>query len=813
MSEDRLEKAIEAMKSEPVDPEKIENAQTRVRLKLENGSTSICEEFQAAFPDYVQGKLAGNRTLLLEDHLSRCSSCRTHLADLKGERKVLAMPERKTSRWPRWGTWAAIAATAVFALYLGRHSIDSALAPRGAIATVASVDGALYLVPEGTLETGSTISQNDVVRTAPGSHARLRLTDGSLVDINESSELSVQGAWSGNSIQLQRGDILVQAAKQHRGQLRVQTRDALTSVKGTVFAVSSGLSGTLVSVVEGSVAVAHSGTDVLLSPGEQESTNPVLESSVQQAIAWSPDAETYIGMLASLVQVGKQIAELPLPQLNTQSRLIQYMPPNMYVYGALPNLGDNLNQAITLIEQQAAENAVFSQWWDSIKGPDLENLVDGIQTITQYLGNEIVYGYAAGDPGAGAHIPVIFAEVQPGQQSQLEEALRMLNSGAAALPYSLAEPLLVASNSQQNLDWLLKNLGQGAASPFASEIAARYSYGIGWLLGIDIHSSIPPSGAPEFIQAQTPQYLFFDQRNPQGIPENEMVVTFNGPRTGLPSILSATGSGGAAEYVSAGSLVSVYVATREPQQMFEEVLNQVSRLNPSLLNGMYQAESALGIDFSNDLARAVGTEYAFSLESVSTAGPVWTLSILVNDSYTLEDSVQRLVEACNAKLENAGQSRRISYNQDTADGRTWTTLQPDWIPLTLTWTYDRGYMVAASDRGAALRAIATRNGGMPLIWSSPFQQQLPASAGLHPSGFAWLNTKGSFQNLAALVSNTDIRKLLMERDPILIVFDAGTEQIRAVSRTRLSSVFMDVLLLQGLGKTNPEQQELKTVAR
>ena len=81
MSEDRLEKAIEAMKNEPLDPEKIEIVQARVRRKLESRDTPVCEEFARDFQDYVQEKLTGNRKLLLEDHLGRCPNCRAHLAD------------------------------------------------------------------------------------------------------------------------------------------------------------------------------------------------------------------------------------------------------------------------------------------------------------------------------------------------------------------------------------------------------------------------------------------------------------------------------------------------------------------------------------------------------------------------------------------------------------------------------------------------------------------------------------------------------------------------------------------------------------
>jgi hypothetical protein len=803
MSENRLEKAIEAMKNETFDPEEIESAQKRVRRKLE-GDTPVCEEFRQDFQDYVHEKLPATRKLLVEDHLSRCPNCRAYLAGLKGERKVAAMPERHAARWPRWATWAAIAAAALCALYLGRNNIDTLLAPRGPIATVASADGELYLVPGRTLEPGSAVNASDVVRTGPDTHARLRLSDGSLVDVNASTVLSVRGAWSGNSIQLQRGDIIVQAAKQRRGHLRVQTRDSLTSVKGTVFAVSSGLSGTLISVVEGSVAVSYSGTDVLLSPGEQEATNPALESSVEQAVSWSPDAETYIGMLASLVQVSKQIAEIPVPQLRPESRLLQFMPPNMFVYGAVPNLGDSLNQAISIMEQQAAENSDFAQWWDFGGGEKLKALADLAQTITAHLGNEIVFGFSSG-AADGPEIPVILADVTPGEEPGLDSAIQALNSEANPVPYCLVDTLLLASNTQQNLDWLLANVGQGASSPFASELAARYSSNVNWLFGIDIGSQIAKSGeAAEFPPARQVRYVFFDQRNVLGIADNEVTVAFNGPRTGLLSFLTKTGPGIAGEYITADSLGAAYIATREPQQMFEELLSQFVPIDPSILDKLDQAEATLGIDISNDLARALGAESAFSIEGVSTSGPAWTLAVLVNDSAALESSIQKLVEAFNLGMEEAGQTRRIQYSRNSSDGWTWSIIQPDWSPLSITWTYDGDYMVAASERATALRAIATRNGGFPLIWSSAFQQQLPASAGIQPSGFLWLNAKGAFQDIANLVSNTAVQDLISDRDPILVAFDAEPEQIRAASRTRLSRVFTDLMLLQGLAKTNPE---------
>jgi hypothetical protein len=137
--------------------------------------------------------------------------------------------------------------------------------------------------------------------------------------------------------------------------------------------------------------------------------------------------------------------------------------------------------------------------------------------------------------------------------------------------------------------------------------------------------------------------------------------------------------------------------------------------------------------------------------------------------------------------------------QESANGRTWTTLKPGGVSIGITWTYDGGYLIAGSDRGSAERAIATRNGGSPLIWSGEFLGQLPGSAGLHPSAFAWLNAKGALGILAAFTSNARLAEIVAARDPVLAVFDGKTDLIHGASRTRISGLIMDVMLFESLG--------------
>ena len=810
MSEDRLEHALEAMRNESVSPEELSGARTRVWDKLGRSAVSTCDEFQPGFRDYLEGGLTGSRRLLMDDHLSRCPRCRTLLAELRGERKFLPAAVRRTFWWPQWGTWAAVAALALVGLYLTRDRIDTMLAPGGPRATVATLSGALYRVPGEALQAGAAIADHETVRTGPGARAVLRLADGSLVDVNERTEVLVRGAWSGQTIHLQRGDIIVQAAKQRRGQLRVQTRDSVASVKGTVFAVSAGLGGTLVSVVEGSVAVAQPGVDVVLKPGEQQASNAAFAHSVQDAVSWSPDAETYLALLASFAKLEKEIAKLPAPALRTQGRLVEYLPANMVVYGAFPNLGGTINQALVLAEQQAAENPVFHEWWNSDDGQDLRRLIDSIQTVTPLLGDEIVFGFATTAPGDKNEIPIVAAEVLPGKRAELARALDALRFESDRIPYSLTEKLMVASDSQAHLQWVIEHLGQGATSPFAAAIAARYERGAGWLLGLDMEPALAMMSEPDYpaelIGAQQMKHLFFEQRGLQGTEENGVTLVFKGPRMGMASWLASGGSGGAAEYVSRDAIFAFYASIREPRQMLAELIAQLAKSEFS--TDLNKAETKLGVSFAGDLAAALGTESAFALEGFSVTGPAWVMAMLVNDPTTVDNSLRKLVEMFNSELGPEDQAKRITIVQETADGRNWTTLQTGMALLSVTWTYDRGYLVAASDRGAAVRAIATRSGGASLVWSSALREQLPSSAGLHPSAFVWLNTKGALQGLEALVPNATLQKLIAEKDPILVVFNGTTEQIHAASRTRLTGLILDVMMLESLSRTKGVQASI-----
>ena len=105
MSEDRLEQALQEMSQEDVDAGTLEAARARVWDKVATAAGASCAEFRTDFRAYLSGALGGSRRVLMEDHLSRCPACRASLAEMRGDRRVVAMPQRSSARWMRWGAW------------------------------------------------------------------------------------------------------------------------------------------------------------------------------------------------------------------------------------------------------------------------------------------------------------------------------------------------------------------------------------------------------------------------------------------------------------------------------------------------------------------------------------------------------------------------------------------------------------------------------------------------------------------------------------------------------------------------------------
>ena len=150
----------------------------------------------------------------------------------------------------------------------------------------------LFSVVEGDPHVGETIRSNG------GGGAVLALLDGSRIEMRSHTELSFERASDGVRIRLSAGGIIVNAAKQRRGHLYVQTKDMTVSVVGTVFMVNADDEGSRVAVIEGQVRVQQGVTDKNLRPGDQVATSSAIApATITEEIAWSRHAEEHRALL------------------------------------------------------------------------------------------------------------------------------------------------------------------------------------------------------------------------------------------------------------------------------------------------------------------------------------------------------------------------------------------------------------------------------------------------------------------------------------------------------------------------------------
>jgi ferric-dicitrate binding protein FerR (iron transport regulator) len=418
-----LDQAVDAVLGEQPDVPTVDAAASRVWARLatdQNISAAAtsptasatasehinnCGDFQSLIPSYLRRELSPARALLLEDHTQECIPCRKALKEARTGRTAAARatfnqparsPQTNFTAW-RW----AMAASVLVAVTLGALFLSNRLPSGGALAaTVESANGALYRVTDaGTLAmaVGEQIGKGVRVRTAKDSDAVVRLADGSRVEMRERSEFSISENGQGVTLHLDRGDVIVEAAKQGAGHLFVATPDSLVSVKGTIFSVGSGTKGSRVSVIEGEVHVNHSGADKVLLPGDQTTTGARLTPvSVKDDIAWSRNASRYSKMVTELAALRKDIAQqVPHPGVRYSTRFLDLAPEGTVLYAALPNLATTLGESHRIMQERIAQNPALSEWMreqesSPAHGPGLNQTMARVREFGQYLGDEIV---------------------------------------------------------------------------------------------------------------------------------------------------------------------------------------------------------------------------------------------------------------------------------------------------------------------------------------------------------------------------------------------------------------------------------------
>jgi hypothetical protein len=770
MSDQKFDRLLSEIRNEHVDEQVISRASERVWSSITSTPTAdlsmhtlrSCEDFQALIPGYLDKNLPEARRLLFEDHVHQCVACRHTVEQARSGELQPVWQIAKTAprgfpvwRWAMGASSVLVVAVASLALvnglFPGQHAV------RGA---VQNVDGSLYAVSDEqvrVIPAGYQIRNGDEIRTAKGSNAVVRLLDGSLVEMDERSDLSVSRGWKGTTIRLDGGHIIVQAAKQRTGHLYVATDDCLVSVKGTIFSVKHGTKGSRVAVIEGVVRVSYGEQAIDLHAGdEQTSSASVSKVPIKDEITWSRNSAEYLALLGDFAVLQKQFEAIPGPGLRYSSDLLPYVPDHTAVYAAIPNLAPTLAEASQLFRDRLQQSPVLRSWWKEQqhgKGPKLEEVIDQLKTFSSYLGDEIVF--AVDKDGSTYSAPVVLAKVrQAGLEAFLRSEMKRLNTDRtqAALqivrdPWAVSpsqgrpflvyvnNDVLVASPDIAELQRAATRMQRSSPShfvetPLYQQVLGSYQQGAGWLFCADMEQ-IVAHNVQDGSNNQLPpgigdvRYLMMERREVGGKTDNRAALTFTSERRGVASWLAAPASMGALEFISPDASMVNAVVIKNPRSIMEELFQIIGSSEPKFPSELSEFEAKTGVSVLDDITAPLGGEVTIAFDGPVLPTPRWKAVFEVYDPATLQATIAKLVDSFNREANHPDGSLQLAKQQ--VGSQTYYTIRDQkHANFEVDYTYVDSYLIAGPDIATLSRAILDRQAGNTLTHSPTFRALLPS---------------------------------------------------------------------------------------
>jgi hypothetical protein len=840
----RLDQAISELRDEEPDAKMLCASAERVWQKLQAGigeegaSNALqpirgCADIRSLLPAFHQGELPPARTLIVEDHLRECVSCRSyaHGRGVGGAASVNWQME-PASRGFQWSFARPSLAAAVMALlaavvWTGRAWYVAG--PPGSRARVDSIEGQAYLIGAGgerNLKLGEELGQGEFIRTAANSHAKVRLFDGSAVEMNQRAELAVSATRRDTTIHLDQGSIIVQAAKRHTGHLYVSAPDCTVAVTGTVFSVNSGTKGSRVSVIEGEVHVKHAGLESILHSGDQvATTQSVGLVPVREEIGWSNDLDHELALLAEFSKLRAKLEEIRTPGPRYESKILALLPADTVLYIGIPNFGDALQQANQIFQQQLSQSKVLQDWWNksgnSNQHPTPQELIDQIQVISQYLSDEVVIT-ARGSAGSSEHGPVLLAEVrQSGLKDFLQNHLAYaLTSPQGTANFHVVDPhslsslagdergmimlvrpnMLVVGGDAASVRQMSAQLDAGttlfAGTDFGRRIANTYSRGAETLVAANLgqilnstHTQQEDAKALRNSGFSDMKYLIATRGQTSTKGDNRITLEFNGQRRRIASWLAAPAPVGSLDYVSANAGAAVSFVAKQPALMLDDLFTTIGASNPNFSQDLAQANSELGLDIRNDFASALGGEMTLALDGPVLPTPSWKAVVEVNNSGALQLAMEKMVQALNREAQKSNQPG-ATLNQEQLGGRTFYSIQLQSVGLSREYDYifADGYLIMAPSRALLLAALQTHASGTSLSRSAAFRALLPSDNQANFSAMIYQNLSPILKPLASQLNSGQLallQQLAADSKPSVFCAYGETDRIEVASSGKL----------------------------
>ena len=691
-----------------------------------------CADYQARMPALVAGTLPEAQRLLVEDHTRECIPCRRHLQAVRAGRAVSAAPSgpaapARVGRY--YAAAAAMAGVAATGVWLSQQILQP---PQDGIVQVQSVDGRMFVAASGgdsdlvPLSPGDAVDGGVRVRTGAGSRGVFELADGSRIEAAGLTTFRVDARRRGDRIRVDRGSVIVQAAEQEDRSLVVSTEEMLVSVKGTIFAVTHGVKGSRVSVIEGEVEVEKGRERHNLLAGDQLRSRPTLIAmTLQEEVGWSQDADRYRALLEEFRSLRSELNQLmEAAPVRHSTRLLDLMPSETAVYLAMPNAPATLGDLFELVRSRVESSELLAEWWKEFEGSDeagrIEEVVGALRGLGEAMGDETVVA-VVGDLVEEDMAPLAVTEVTDSAalREAIEGHLAELASATDETPVNIVEDLEAATEQDEGLLlWIADDIAaastsltalqtvatnhNGAANPFVGSrlhgrLAQRYEEGAELLAAVDLAGVISriraaaeneedeegTEGEEDGEDVEEVAVFAFTgldkvqdlvvARTQEGDRANvTAALSFDGERSGIVSWLAEPGANGALDFFSPdASFVSAGVI-ESPGTIYDELTGFLSEHGIDVDAPMAEVEAELGLSLRDDLLQHVGGEYAVGIDGPVLPSPAWKAVASVYDADALQGSIEMLVEKATevlGNLERAGDAQLILDERESG-GRT-----------------------------------------------------------------------------------------------------------------------------------------------
>ena len=626
---EQLDAAIAAIRNDEPSATEMASATARVRAAIAarrgphavNSSSAesapaerwnSIADYVAAIPAYLAKQLSPAQTILFEEETRQSVPLRRALNEARGGDQSRGVISGKSGSLIatsyRWLAAAATVAAVAIAVVLALPQLPSLDQSR--LAQVDTIDGELYQIANGRLQTltpGTWIDGRQRIRSGNDSKAVITLDDGSQIEVDARSELSLTRRGSGNRIDVSRGRILVEASPQGSGTLDVFTNEFEVSVTGTIFEVAHGAKGSRVAVVEGSVNVLLQGNTTSLEPGEMMgSRTDFLALNVADEVAWSQNAEQYLAMLEEVAALQQDLQAVMSVPARYSTRLLDLVPVDTAVYIAVPNAPEKVADVYEVIKARMQGSQFLSEAWvefeSASEGQHLDEVMAWMREIGYALGEETVFAMTTGTAGIDGNeetaIPLVLSEVDAaaftasftdqierfrdalaaeGHDTELEVALigHPAEAVDGQLSILLYEDLLVATIDAQPMTQMYAVLQDGSSAFVGTALhgllQTTYDQGTEILGAVDIPAMLAPldstmaAAEPELATAGLHNAEFLIAQYQQG--NNAAIITadlfFSSPREGAMSWLATPGPMGSLEFFSADTTVVAALLLQE----------------------------------------------------------------------------------------------------------------------------------------------------------------------------------------------------------------------------------------------------------